>query len=98
MNNFEGKKKLVAELCAVYKYYFHDISKLELKKYTNGKYTEEFIMLTWKNGAISTADNNANSLSATARNVARMLDGGVYENVDLYEKIMESEEWYESRH
>lgn len=96
-NDFKGKKELVKDLADVYKKIpYSDILDIELKKYTNenGGY-QEFVMLTWSNGAISTANNNANSLSATARNVARMLDGGVYDNVDFYKEIMKSKEWKE---
>lgn len=95
LNNYAGKKKLVKELGELYRYYFADLKDIELKKYRKGRYEEEFIVLTWENGAISTANNNMNSLSATARNVARMIDGGVYENLDLYKEIMESDEWEE---
>lgn len=94
-NNFRGKKELVAQLSEVYKQCNLDIKSIELKKYAKGKYDEEFIVLTWLNNAISTANNNMNSLSATARNVAKMLDGGVYENLDFYTEIMNSTEWEE---
>lgn len=96
-NDFKGMKELVKDLAEVYKkiLYSH-ILDIELKRYVNkdGGY-QEFVMLTWTNGAISTASNNANSLTATARNVARMLDGGVYENLDYYRHIMKSEGWEE---
>lgn len=95
-NNFVGKKQMVEALSKVYKNNeYSDIANIELRKYRKGKYEEEFIILTWLNGAISTANNNMNSLSATARNVARMLDGGVYENIDYYKDIMSNEEWEE---
>ena len=95
-NNFVGKKRMVKALSKVYKNNeYSDIANIELKKYRKGKREEEFIILTWLNGAISTANNNMNSLSATARNVARMLDGGVYENIDYYKDIMSNEEWEE---
>ena len=96
-NDFKGKKELVKDLAEVYKkIMYSDISNIELKKYKE-EYGGccEFVMLTWSNGAISTANNNANSLSATARNVARMLDGGVYENLDFYKEVMKSEHWRE---
>lgn len=95
-NNFVGKKRMVKALSKVYKNNeYSDIANIELRKYRKGKNEEEFIILTWFNGAISTANNNMNSLSATARNVARMLDGGVYENIDYYKDIMSNEEWEE---
>lgn len=95
-NNFEGKKKIVKALAEVYKDIARsDIADIELKKYRKEKREEEFVVLTWINGGISTANNNMNSLSATARNVARMLDGGIYENIDFYKDIMSNEEWEE---
>ena len=96
-NDFKGKKELVKDLAEVYKNIsYSDILNIELKKYVNedGGY-KEFVLLTWSNGAISTANNNANSLTATVRNVARMLDGGVYENLDFYKVVMKSEHWRE---
>ena len=97
MNELEMKKELVEDLFKVYGYWFDKIGNIELKSYKKKgtEHTEEFVVLTWSNGGISTANNNINSLSATARNVARMIDGGVYENLDLYKKIMESDEWEE---
>lgn len=96
-NDFKGKKEMVKALAEVYKRIaWSDIADIELKKYTHANgHTHEFVLLTWTNGAISTANNNMNSISATARNIARMLDGGVYENLELYEEIMTSPEWKE---
>ena len=95
-NDFKGKKKMVKALAEVYKdIAWSDIADIELKKYRNEKNEQEFIILTWINGGISTANNNMNSLSATARNIARMLDGGVYENIDFYKDIMSNDKWEE---
>lgn len=102
IDEWSRKKALVKELAEVYNQsrWGFDIADIELKVYkkkednSDSRYhIEEFVMLTWDNGAISTANNNANSLSATARNIARMLDGGVYENLEYYTEIMESDEW-----
>lgn len=97
LNNFAGKKLMVKDLAEIYKNIaWSDIADIELKKYTNIQGHEvEFILLTWSNGIISTANNAMNSLSATARNVAKMLDGGVYENSELYKEVMESSDWSE---
>lgn len=76
-NNFAGKKEMVRDLAKIYQgIMFSDIRDIELKKYRikDGIREEEFIVLTWNNGAISTANNNINSISATARNVAKMLE------------------------
>lgn len=95
INDFKGKKQLVSDLSDIYRNVSSDIGNIELKKYYNDIYAEEFIVLTWANGGISTANNNMNSLSATARNVARMLDGGVYQNFEYYNEIMNSDVWKE---
>lgn len=101
-NNFIGKKEIVKDLAKIYKdIMYSEIADIELKKYRHIEkgYEEEFILLSWTNGAFSTANNNANSLTATCRNVARMLDGGVYENMDYYSEIMllaeNKEKWEE---
>lgn len=95
-NDFVGKKQMVKALAEVYKdIAWSDIADIELKKYRKDKREEEFVLLTWINGGISTANNNMNSLSATARNIARMLDGGVYENIDYYKDIMSNDKWEE---
>lgn len=94
-NDFKGKKQLVSDLTDIYRNVSSNIGNIELKKYYNDIYNEEFIVLTWTNGGISTANNNMNSLSATARNVARMLDGGVYQNFEYYNEIMNSDVWKE---
>lgn len=97
-NDFRGKSAMVSTLSVIYSNIeYSDIDYIELKKYKH-KVTgekQEFIVLHWDNGGMSTANNNANSLSATARNVARMLDGGIYENYDFYMEIMVSDEWEE---
>ncbi len=97
-NDFKGKKEMVKDLAEIYKRIkWSDIHDIELKKYHKNGLNVEFVVLTWDNGAISTANNALNSLSATARNVARMLDGGVYENLDLYKEVMSSDEWVEEK-
>lgn len=98
INELIRKKMLVAYLESVYMNFFPETKSIKLKAYEllGSYHTEEFVLLTWKNGGISTANNNCNSLSATARNVARMVDGGVYENIELYKEIMEDKNrWVE---
>lgn len=97
-NDFKGKKQMVKDLAEVYKRIaYSDIHDIELKKYYKDGKSVEFVLLTWDNGAISTANNAINSLSATARNIANMLDGGVYQNLDFYKEVMESDEWEEEK-
>lgn len=83
------KRELVKELSKTYTIFFPDIVDIEYRVFTNRNDLNEFIVLTWDNGAISTANNNINSLGATARNVSRMLDGGVYENLEFYKRLLD---------
>ena len=93
---FEIKANYVRILSNVLEVMFTDIDNIKLKVYEKNGTSEiqEFIVLTWTNGGISTANNNINSLSATVRNIARMLDGGVYENIDFYRELLEGKENY----
>lgn len=85
---YEEKGYLVSQMNFL-KRFFPDIDRLSyhafLKKGT--EHVEEFVVLTWTNGAKCVVSNNANSLSATARNVTRMLDGGCYESNDHFDTL-----------
>lgn len=95
VKELQKKHNLVRDLEDTICLWFPKIKWIEHFAYQKigSKDVEEFIVLEWDSGGRSYANNNCNSLSATARNVMRMLDGGVYENVEYYEEIMESEEW-----
>lgn len=95
INELKRKHDLVMSLDDTVAKFFVDIKWVEYFAYQKigSKHIEEFIALEWRTGGYSYANNNANSLSATARNVTRMLDGGVYENLEYYESIMRSDEW-----
>lgn len=94
--SFEVKQNAVKELADVLKKYYPHIEDIEVREYTkDGVHSEEFVLLTWSNGGYSTANNNCNSLSATIRNIARMIDGGVYENWELYTEMMEEKNGWE---
>lgn len=83
------------KLANIYVANFEWIVAMEYRAYKKKgmEHYEEFILIIWDSGCISTANNNGNSLTATARNMARMLDGGVYENEEFYKDIMSSDEW-----
>lgn len=95
VKELQKKHDLVQAMDDVVAIYFPDVRWVEHFAYQKigTSHIEEFIVLEWTSGGQSMANNNANSLSATARNVTRMLDGGVYENMDYYKGIMDSEDW-----
>lgn len=94
---YYDKAMLVADLEEVCKRWFNDIKSIVYHAYSHTindrEYIEEFIVLTWTNNGKSYANNNANSLSATAKNTIRMVSGGVYENIEMYEDIMGDDKW-----
>lgn len=93
-NIYEEKWYLVTQMNFLHGF-FPEISMLSyyafIKKGT--PYIEEFVVLEWENGAKCVVSNNANSLSATARNVTRMLDGGCYDENERFDELMNSNEW-----
>lgn len=101
-DTYMNKHELVNDLNSVLIKWFPDVESVEY--YALGKpdmkdgipayYSEEFIILKWKGGGKSYANNSCNSLSATAKTVMSMLNGGYYQNVEYYESILESEEWF----
>lgn len=96
IEELKRKNELVRDLEGALTEYFPDIKWISCYAYqmVGTEHIEEFIVLEWQNGGRCTASNNCNSLFATAQNVTRMLNGGVYENTELYEDIMESEDWF----
>ena len=95
VKELQKKRNLVEAMDSVMVIFFPDVRCVEYFAYqkVGSKDVEEFIILEWTSGGRSYANNSCNSLSATARNVTRMLDGGVYENIEYYQEIMESEDW-----
>lgn len=92
---YKEKYYFARKLANIYMANFPWIVLMEYRAYKKKgvEHYEEFILIIWDSGCISTANNNGNSLTATARNMARMLDGGVYENEEFYKDIMSSNEW-----
>lgn len=54
---------------------------------------QEFIIITFRGGAISVRNVHMNSHSAILREIGRMCDGGYYKEVEYYEKLQKDTEW-----
>lgn len=63
---------------------------LEAYECPDDGYFEEFIVITFKGGAISPITVTWNSNSANLRTVGRIIDGGYYEEVERYKRIRDS--------
>lgn len=89
-----AKKSLVDKLNEVFYGFFSDIEEIKYHLYEEietGR-VEEFITLTFTGGGTCYSNNNINSLSATARNICNMLDGGVYQNIDFYKELLKGKD------
>lgn len=54
---------------------------------------QEFIVITFKGGAISVRNVHMNSHSAILREIGRLVDGGYYDEVDYYNKLQLDPKW-----
>ena len=100
LNMFKEKKMFIDGLNAAFqitpkKHSIMDVkyevySKVINNEYvTNHVYYQEFLVVTFDGGAISVRNVNGNSCTANFRELGKLLDGGYYEEVELY-KAFES--------
>ncbi len=54
---------------------------------TNHTYYQEFLVVIFDGGAISVRNVNGNSCTANFRELGKLLDGGYYEEVELYKAL-----------
>ncbi len=57
-----------------------------------GYYIKEYIIMTYRGGAIAARTVTANSLTATLSDVVRLLYGGYYSEVDAYKECVQRAE------
>lgn len=54
---------------------------------------QEFIILTFRGGAISVRNVHMNSHSAILRELGRLVNGGYYDEVNYYMDLQNNKEW-----
>ena len=64
----------------------YEVYQKELDQDTT--YFEELIIVTFVGGAISVSSANGNSDSANFKEIARLIDGGYYDEVRFYENLL----------
>lgn len=57
---------------------------------TKEGYAKEYLVVTYKGGAIAARNVNGDSQSAMFREIAKMIDGGYYAEVEDYRKVESS--------
>lgn len=57
-------------------------------------YYQEYVVMHYRGGAIAVRTVNGTSHSGILREIAKMVDGGYYEEVDAYKSYQSSPDWY----
>ena len=59
----------------------------------NDSEPQEFVIITFRGGAISVRNVHMNSHSAILRELGRLVDGGYYDEVNYYNKLQLDNKW-----
>ena len=101
---YESKKMFVEKINSAFTEYLHEDHseplggfldiKYEVYKICTptGNYIKEYIIMTYKGGAIAARTVTANSLPATLSDIVRLLYGGYYDEVDAYKECIKRAE------
>lgn len=85
LNDIKGKRAFVKALSGALKLCRNvSIKSVDLELYVKGKHTMEYIVVTFSNGAKSVRNASINNDSANMQEIARMVNGGYYEELDEY--------------
>jgi hypothetical protein len=87
-NTLEEKKIVFDEMGRAISKALPNIRSIELDifKTEDGK-THEYIVVTFKGGAISVRNANINSMSVNLYEISRLVNGGYYVEVETYQKL-----------
>lgn len=87
IDDIRGKREFMKALgAALGKCRNASIADVDIKafEFDGGGSIIEFVVVTFDNGAISVANSSGNSDTANLREVARMSNGGYYDQVEWY--------------
>lgn len=88
LEELKGKKRFLKALGEVLKTSKRmSIADIDLEVYLIDGYVMEYVVITFDGGAISVANASGNSDSANLRQVAKMVNGGYYDEVEMYLEI-----------
>ena len=69
--------------------YEHFTKQINNEFVTNHTYYQEYLVITFDGGAISVRSINGNSDRANFREIGKLIDGGYYDEVELYTSMEE---------
>ena len=87
-NTLEEKKIVFDEMGRAISKALPNISSIELDIFkTENEETYEYIVVTFKGGAISVRNANINSMTANLYETAKLVYGGYYNEVETYQNL-----------
>lgn len=88
----EDKKSQFDEVGKTIAKHLSHIEKIELDIFTSNGYREEYIVVTFRGGHISVRNAAANSLTANIGELALLLNGDYYKEVETYKELKNASE------
>ena len=87
-NTLEEKKIVFDEMGRAISKALPNIRSIELDIFkTEDEITYEYIVVTFKGGAISVRNANINSMSANIYEISKLVNGGYYNEVEAYQNL-----------
>ena len=87
-NTLEEKKIVFDEMGRAISKALPNIISIELDIFkTENEKTYEYIVVTFKGGAISVRNANINSMSANLYEISKLVNGGYYNEVEEYQNL-----------
>lgn len=93
-NTLEEKKIVFDEMGRAISKALPNIISIELDIFkTDYEKTYEYIVVTFKGGAISVRNASINSMSANLYEISQLVNGGYYNEVEAYQNLKEEKKW-----
>jgi hypothetical protein len=91
---YKSKKAFINKLSEAFEYSSTSVMSVDYEVYQkeidqNNTYFAEYVIVTFVGGAISVRSANGNSDSANFKEIAKLIDGGYYDEVRFYQTLTE---------
>lgn len=93
-NTLEEKKIVFDEMGRAISKALPSIRSIELDIFkTEDEETHEYIVVTFRGGAISVRNANINGMSVNLYEISKLVNGGYYNEVETYRNLKEKKKW-----
>lgn len=99
MHMYGGKKRFIDHISKVFEdeYLMSNVARVDYEVYERvskmdgeSHYYTEFAVVTFVGGGISVRNISGNSNNANFREIAKLIDGGYYDEIEYYNRVKES--------